>query len=207
MTSRWCRSSLGYLHLVAAAALSGCGDQPTEVPAPPIVEAVAARGGVNALSALITARTQHVDSVAVRYGISESRLDSITPAVASPDGEVTAPVLGLRPSTTYALQLVAYGAGGTFASEILQVTTGALPSDLPRYRAGGASPSPGYVAFAAGDYGIVIDNTGRVVWYLRFKEGPSLNFQPQLNDPISPDPSPRTRPAWRASLSSILSTR
>jgi hypothetical protein len=195
MMPRWSRSSLGYLRLTAAAALAGCGDQPTEVPAsPPIVEAVTASQGVaNVLSARMTARTQYVDSVAVRYGLSKAQLDSITPAAVPVDGEVTAPVLGLRPTTTYTLQLIAYGAGGTFASEILQVTTGALPPDLPRYRAGGPSPSPGYVAFSAGDYGVVIDNAGRVVWYLRFGEGPSLNFQAQPNGryvarPLTSDP-------------------
>ena len=34
--------------------------------------------------------------------------------------------------------------------------------------------------FSAGKYGLVIDNTGRVVWYLHF-DGPSLNFQAQPN--------------------------
>jgi hypothetical protein len=142
----------------------------------------------------MTARTQYVDSVAVRYGRSEAQLDSITPAAVPVDGEVTAPVLGLRPTTTYTLQLIAYGSGGTFASEALRVATDTLPSDLPRYRAGGPSPSPGYVAFSAGDYGVVIDNSGRVVWYLRFEQGPSLNFQAQPNGryvarPYTPDPA------------------
>ena len=50
---------------------------------------------------------------------------------------------------------------------------------------------PGYVLFSTGPYGIVIDNTGRVVWYVRF-EGPSLNFQAQANGryiarPSTPD--------------------
>jgi outer membrane protein assembly factor BamB len=50
------------------------------------------------------------------------------------------------------------------------------------------------VVFAAGWYGLVIDNTGRVVWYVRFPEGPSLNFQAQSNGryiarPFTPDTS------------------
>jgi Arylsulfotransferase (ASST) len=164
------------------------------VSSPILHEVAVSRRVANVLSAVMTARTQYVDSVAVRYGLSETVLDSITPAVVPMDGEVAAPVLGLRPTTTYALQLVGYGAGGTFSSEVLQVTTDALPSDLPQYRAGGPSPSPGYVLFSAGDYGVVIDNTGRVVWYVRFPEGPSLNFQAQANGryiarPFTPDPA------------------
>jgi outer membrane protein assembly factor BamB len=54
------------------------------------------------------------------------------------------------------------------------------------------------VLFAAGQYGLVIDNTGRVVWYVRFPDGPSLNFQAQPNGryiarpfkPDTTDPSP-----------------
>jgi outer membrane protein assembly factor BamB len=63
----------------------------------------------------------------------------------------------------------------------MSFTTGSLPADLPRFTASGADPSPGYVAFAAGNYGMVIDNTGRTVWYHRFPNGPGLNFQPQPN--------------------------
>jgi hypothetical protein len=35
------------------------------------------------------------------------------------------------------------------------------------------------VIFAAGMYGLAIDNSGRVVWYHRFPNGPGLNFQAQ----------------------------
>src|SRR6185369_10590363 len=33
----------------------------------------------------------------------------------------------------------------------------------------------------AGRYGLVIDNTGRVVWYRRFADGPGLNFMATSN--------------------------
>ncbi len=98
----------------------------------------------------MTARTQYVDSVAVRYGLSEAALDSITPTLVTVDGEVAVPVLGLQPNYDLFTTAVAYGAGGTFSSEIFQATTDSLPSDLPQYQAGGHSPSPGYVLFSAG---------------------------------------------------------
>ena len=41
----------------------------------------------------------------------------------------------------------------------------------------GPDPSPGFVVFGAGPYGLAIDNTGRVVWYHRFPNGPGLNFE------------------------------
>ncbi|MEO5590753.1 MAG: arylsulfotransferase family protein, partial [Gemmatimonadaceae bacterium] len=40
--------------------------------------------------------------------------------------------------------------------------------------------------------GLVIDNSGRVVWYHRFPNGPGLNFQPQRNGHYAARPSPGT---------------
>jgi hypothetical protein len=91
--------------------------------------------------------------------------------------------------------VAALGPGGESLGEDLTFTTGHLPPDLPGYTAGGAAPSPGYVAFAAGRYGLVIDNSGRVVWYRQFDPaGPGLNFQVQPNGryvalPPNPDTS------------------
>jgi hypothetical protein len=188
------QSRCGALRLAAMVAVAGCGDS-VGVPPPPTVEKVAASAGMaNVLSVVMTARTEFVDSVAVRYGKPGQLLDSITPGAVAVNGKAVAPVFGLLPSTRYALQLIAYGTGGTDSSEVLQVTTGPLPADLPRYRASGPSPAPGYVAFTAGANGVAIDDTGRVVWYVRFEGGNSLNFQAQPNGryvarPFTPDPS------------------
>ena len=179
---------------VALMVLVACRDDPTAVPAPspPVLDAVAATTRPeNVLSALVTGRARFADSVAVRFGIPGTALDSITPGMPAGDSDVTVPVFGLLAETTYQLRLVGYGDGGTVASEPHTITTGSLPVDLPQYNAGGVAPLPGYVLFSTGPYGIVIDNTGRVVWYVRF-EGPSLNFQAQANGryvarPSTPD--------------------
>lgn len=177
----------------ALVTLMGCGE-PTDVhaPSPPALEAVAAAlSPGNVLSALVTGHARFADSVAVRFGMPGTVLDSVTPAVSVRESEVAVPVLGLLPDISYELRLVAFGNRDTVASEPLTITTGSLPADLPRFHAGGTAPSPGYVLFSTGLYGIVIDNTGRVVWYVRF-EGHSLNFQAQANGryiarPSTPD--------------------
>ncbi|MGH7644801.1 MAG: arylsulfotransferase family protein, partial [Gemmatimonadales bacterium] len=89
--------------------------------------------------------------------------------------------------------MVAYGPGGSESGDSLVFTTDTLPADLPRYTAGGPDPSP---VFAAGRYGLVIDNTGRVVWYHQFPTSPGLNFQAQPTGryyarPATPDPTDR----------------
>ncbi len=152
--------------------LAGCGTGPDDPPAapPPEIAAVFVQPGVgNALSAVATAHL-NADSALVRFGAGQSpALDNATPAVRIEGDSAVLPVLGLLPATAYTLQILAYGPGGTAGGESLHVRTDTLPSDLPSYLAGGIDPSPGYVVFAAGGYGLAIDNTGRVVWYVRLE--------------------------------------
>lgn len=137
----------------------------------------------NVLSAFVTARVRGADSVGVRFGVGAASRDAGTPpvSVVAPEDSITMPVLGLRPETEYALSIVAYNRCASVDGSIMQFTTGALPLDLPSYVASGRDPSPGFVVFAAGFYGLVIDNAGRVVWYYRFPLGAGLNFQAQPN--------------------------
>jgi hypothetical protein len=180
----------------AAMLLGGCLNEPAGVdPAASVIDAASVRvGSHNALSAVVSVQLRHADSAAVRFRLDEPAAgDSATPSVPTVDGSATVPVLGLLPARRYALRVVAYGKGGTVVGDRLDFTTDALPSDLPVYAAGGPDPSPGYVVFAAGQYGLVIDNTGRVVWYRRFANGPGLNFMAQpagryLVRPPTPEP-------------------
>jgi hypothetical protein len=125
------------------------------------------------------------DSVRVRYRVAAQNEDSLTPPVPLTSAqEDTIAVLGLTPVTAYELRLVVYGGGSSsldsLVSDPLTFTTGPLPLDLPAYTAGGITPLDGYLVFSAIPFGIIIDGTGRVVWYKRFPgTGPSLNFMAQ----------------------------
>jgi hypothetical protein len=129
------------------------------------VHAAIAPGPHNVLSAVVTVTFLNTDSAAVRFGPVGEGLDSVTPATPLSSDSAALPVLGLLPETSYRLQVVAYGEGPLSTGDTLSFTTGSLPTDLPVYSAGGSDPSPGYVVFAADPYGLVIDNTGRIVWY------------------------------------------
>jgi hypothetical protein len=143
-----------------------------------VVDAAAVSPGPhNVLSAVVQAVVQDADSVRVIYGIAGGGMDSATPAIAVAPGSNDIPVLGLLPSTTYQFAVLAYGDGGSAIADAPQLTSGPLPVDLPAFAAGGTSPGPRLVAFAAASYGLVVDNTGRVVWYRALTEGPTLNFQ------------------------------
>lgn len=171
---------------VALVLLGACSDgdgalEPILCDLPTIASSSAVVNPANVLSSIVSVATVSADSVAVRWGLAGATLDSVTPAFVPVANSVVVPVLGLRPSTSYAAQVVAYNSCGTTSGVTHPVNTGALPSDIPVYTASGADPSPGYVVFAAGTYGLVIDNTGRVVWYHQFPDGPGLNFETQPN--------------------------
>jgi hypothetical protein len=163
--------------------VSGCGE-PTSVERstlPAIDSSRVAAGVHNVLSAVVVAHLRDADSAAVRYRLRDdvAAADSATPFVAVVGDSAAIPVLGLLPERRYVLHVVARGAGGTATADSHELTTGALPVDLPRYHASGAGATPGFVLFAAGRFVVVIDNTGRVVWYRRFADGAGLGFLAQ----------------------------
>ena len=171
------------LALAAAAwALSGCKSdvtQPITCDTPVLISASARANELNVLSLLLDVRTQSADSVKIRYGANG--LDSVTPSFIIDADTARAFVLGLRPSTTYSISVVAYNDCGSTTIERGTFSTGQLPEDIAVYQSSGSDPAPGYIVFAAGNYGLVADNTGRIVWYRRFPNGPGLNFQAQPN--------------------------
>lgn len=193
MAMRWCAS------LCMAVLFVGCANDAAG-PAPPVAPTISAisvaRNSDNALSAVVSIRVRNADSVGVRFHLGgvPSGSDSVTAAVKVVGDSATVPALGLLPARDYTLRAIVYGGGGNVTSDAVQLTTGALPSDLPHYAASGSDPSPGFVVFAAQMYGLVIDNTGRVVWYHRFPNGPGLSFMAQPNGryvakPSTPDPT------------------
>lgn len=180
--------------LLAGSAAIACDSVVEPVPCAPatVVRSNAGANPDNVLSAIVTARVDSADSVSVRFGIGNGAMDNSAPAAQVLNDSAFIPVLGLTPGTNYDIQVVAFNRCGETTGAVLPFTTGVLPSDLPKYTAAGTDPSPGYIAFAAGNYGVVIDNAGRIIWYHRFPGGPGLNFQPQPNGRYAARPAPAT---------------
>jgi hypothetical protein len=176
--------------LLGAACDGGSLVGPATCTPPEVQRSGVASNPHNVLSAVVTTAVLSADSVVVRFGTSATALENTTPATVWTGDSLSLPVLGLRAETEYSLQTVAYNSCAASMGRVLDFTTGALPTDLPAFSAGGPDPSPGYIVFAAGVYGIVIDNSGRVVWYHRFPTGPGLNFQPQPNGRYAARPAP-----------------
>ncbi len=192
--ARRCRLVIG-----AALTVACSGDTTGPTAEAPSIDALAVEANPhNVLSAVVRARIGGADSAAVRYRADDAGVgdDLTTPAISSVGGPdlATLPVLGLEPSRPYLFRVVAWGPGGVTTSPVIELTTDGLPGDLPSFVAGGPDPAPGYVVLAAGAYGLVIDNGGRVVWYRRFDNGPGLNFVAQPTGryyvrPPPPDPT------------------
>ncbi len=170
---------------IGCIASSGCGDNTPPPDSTAQIDSAHAVVNPNMeISALVLFQGAG-DSMRVRYRTSLQEQDSLTPAFpVTTAQEDTIPVLGLMPVTAYELRLVVYGGGSSsldsMISDPLTFTTGQVPTDLPTYRASGIAPLDGFLVFSATPFGIVIDGTGRVVWYKRFPgTGPSLNFMAQ----------------------------
>ncbi|MFI5311214.1 MAG: arylsulfotransferase family protein [Gemmatimonadales bacterium] len=158
-----------------------------------------APNATNVLAASLHVTAHDADSLQVRFHAAGEQGDSVTPVSALADSAHLA-VYGLLPERTYAFRVVAFGAAGAATSDSVLLTTGALPADLPAFSTSGPAPSPGFVVFGAGKYGLVIDNTGRVVWYHLFPpNGPGLNFTVQSNGRYAAQPpvAPAAIPAWQ----------
>ena len=166
------------------ALLASCDDGPLgsmRERDPVIVAASITPGAYNVLSATVSVQTERTDSVRVRFRLASAPETSAeeTPAVPITNDAAQVLVLGLMPGQRHVAQVMAYRGMRTVIGDALEITPGPLPLDLPRFEASGTDASPGYVVFGAGRYGVVIDNTGRVVWYRHFPNGVGLAFMSQ----------------------------
>ena len=142
----------------------------------------------NVLSAIVTARSNNADELAVEYGL-DSLFKQQTPFVPVTGDSTRIPVLGLEASRSYAMRVVAVSVGGDKTnSKPFPFNTSKLPDDLPRVSVvSRQSPAAGFVmmGFASSEtptqfYATIVDNDGKIVWYKGFGSG-VVDFQKQAN--------------------------
>ena len=178
--------------------LNACGSStPLSVQDPVVSNVSALPSGSNPLSCVVRAYVGNAVSVRVAYNAESGPATTPDFAVSSP--MIAIPVLGLMPETSYILELQAIGADGTTVDGDPQTClTGALPSNLPAFAvseqagaepgytmigliqglfpssssSGGASSSP-----IAGP--LIVDHTGRIVWYRQAFDGAVTDWQKQ----------------------------
>ena len=145
------------------------------------------------LSAIALVQTHGAASVAVLFEADGGAVQA-TPSFGAFDdgGAETLPVLGLAPSTDYAVQLVASdGNGGLARSPVLGFSTAALPPEVAALNTftvvQNGPAEPGYFVVPKLSSGtmtppqpaIVVDRSGQVVWYVDLTSQPDGDFQKQ----------------------------
>lgn len=168
---------IGLLTLAGAS----CGDDPAG-PAEPrtYLGASAATGPVNVLSAEVTVRAAGWDSVALAYW-TDGEPTRVSPSFPfGPDSAAAAPLLGLLPDRTYRVEVRLLDPGQT-AVDTLELSTGTLPDWLPEAVPAGSDTSPGYLVLSIPEGPVIVDNSGRVVWYREDVDPVLVNFQAHEN--------------------------
>jgi len=158
-----------------------CSDDATG-PADPreYLGASVSAGPANVLSAEVTVRAAGWDSAAVRYW-STGDAGRTTPAYAfGADSTAFVSVLGLRPESTYEAEVQLIG-DGVSRADTVEIGTGALPSWLPAVTPIGTDTTPGFLVLSLPEGPVIVDNLGRVVWYVDDPDPTLVNFQAHPN--------------------------
>jgi hypothetical protein len=132
----------------------------------------------NVLAAAVEVHATGFDSALVEYGTGAGPVLR-TPAVPfSGDTVVRVPVLGLDTAAVYAFHVVLSRAGAADrVVDTLAFTSGSLPAWIPAIGSIGTSGEPGYLALSLPGGPVIVDNTGKVVWYLTAPDVVLNSFQ------------------------------
>ena len=163
-------------------ALSACGAEGPVGPAKPAyLGTTVTPNAVNVLSAVATVRAAGFDSAAIRHWTG-SEAPHRTPAVPfGADSTAIIPVLGLAASATHQFETVLYTDHADLAVDTAAFLAGALPSWIPPMGSAGSDTTAGLVALSLPDGGVIVDNTGQVVWYVHSPAGVLNSFQAHAN--------------------------
>ena len=139
----------------------------------------------NVLSAIVGVQLTNAATVRVEYSSDPAQDAGSTPDFEVKNSRMDVPVLGLMPESNYSLQVVATGTDGTVVKgDPISFQTGSLPNDIPSFvvvQTGDVQPGYtmlGCIVFAPQNPAVIVDQTGRVVWY---RENPRTvsDFQKQ----------------------------
>jgi len=136
----------------------------------------------NVLATAVGIRATGYDSAYVEY-VAGTSTPARTPAVGfAGDTIVRVPVLGLDTATVYGIRVILTRAGAPDSSvDTLGFTSGSLPAWIPAIGTLGTSGEAGYLALSLPDGAVIIDNTGKVVWYHHSPNGLLNSFQAHPN--------------------------
>lgn len=164
------------------AALAGCSsDDPTGPAGPTYYRSSVAANPVNNLSAIVTVEAARFDSASLRFWLPGGTPKASPATGFGSDSTLRLAALGLLPSAEYAIETVLYAGAKAIAADTLSFISGPRPAWIPEIGALGTDTTPGLLAIALPAGGVIVDNTGQVVWYAEMPAGVLNSFQPHAN--------------------------
>lgn len=161
--------------------LVGCGDDPV-APGPPdpdppeYDQAVLTPAAANVSSASVMVEATGYDHVRLRLR-TPGEPDETTPAYPFVDGVAEGSVLGMLAERDYSIDVLVTAGTKTDSVETLTHSTGSLPDWLPDVGATGEPAEDGFIGMAHPEGAFVVDNQGRVRWYITSVDPVLNNFQ------------------------------
>ena len=167
---------------VIAAALAilavGCGDDPVgPVPDPPEYgQALLTPAVANVNSAAVMVEATGYDHVRLRLRTPGEPDETTTPYPFT-DGVAHASALGILAERDYSVDVLVTAGTETDAAETLLHSTGSLPDWLPDVAPTGDPAEDGFIGMAHPSGAFLVDNQGRVRWYVTSEDPVLNNFQ------------------------------
>ncbi|MDH3457344.1 MAG: arylsulfotransferase family protein [Gemmatimonadota bacterium] len=165
---------------LAACSLSDGGIGPA--PVPTFLGTTVLPNPHNTISAVAEVRAALWDSAFVRFW-KDGQLPVRSPSYAfGQDTVVRIPVLGLDTAAAYTIEVnLVLGDTLVVAADTGDFVSGTLPDWIPHAAAQGSDTTPGYLAISYPDGPVIVDNSGRVVWYRSSPNGVLNSFQAHAN--------------------------
>lgn len=160
-------------------AASGCASNDSQGPGPaPYRGAEVEALPHNVLAAAVLVRATGFDSAYIAYSGGTGPAGRTPAASFEGDTLVRVPVLGLDTSTAYTFRvgLTLAGSADTLVDS-LSFTSGSLPGWIPAIGTIGTSGESGYLSLSLPDGVVMVDNGGKVVWYLGTSHSVLHSFQ------------------------------
>lgn len=177
-------SSIRCLAPVAVAALFvSCSDDPASPPPPPdpvFIGSSIAQGPVNVLSAVITVNATGFSTASLRMR-TPGEPDMLSPAYAFDGGVARPAALGLLPDKMYEIDVLVTANRVTELGETLSFTAGSLPAWLPAITPVGTPAENGFLVLSHPGGPVIIDNLGRVRWYVTAPDPTLISFMAHPN--------------------------
>lgn len=171
-TARWMAATLVILAV-------GCDDDPVDPdpPDPPEYgQAVLTPATANVNSAAVAVEATGYDHVRLRLR-TPGEPDETTPPYPFVDGMAHASALGMLAERDYLVDVLVTAGTETDSPETLAHSTGSLPDWLPAVASIGDPADEGFIGMAHPSGAFIVDNQGRVRWYVTSEDPVLNNFQ------------------------------